>query len=77
MSRVAKNPIEIADGVTVNFNDGCLDVKGNQNEKKSKSHFIALRTLMGSSASAGKSGVTEKLVLPSIGAFTAISHFAN
>ena len=34
MSRVAKNPIEIADGVTVNFNDGCLDVKGKVGELK-------------------------------------------
>ena len=30
MSRVAKNPINIPDGVNVNFNDGCLDVKGKQ-----------------------------------------------
>ena len=28
MSRVAKNPIEIIDGVTVNVNDGSIDVKG-------------------------------------------------
>ena len=34
MSRVAKNPIEITDGVTVNFNDGCLDVKGKVGELK-------------------------------------------
>ena len=34
MSRVAKNPIEIVDGVTVNFNDGCLDVKGKVGELK-------------------------------------------
>jgi large subunit ribosomal protein L6 len=34
MSRVAKNPIEIIDGVTVNFNDGCLDVKGKVGELK-------------------------------------------
>jgi large subunit ribosomal protein L6 len=34
MSRVAKNPIEIADGVTVNFSDGCLDVKGKVGELK-------------------------------------------
>ena len=34
MSRVAKNLIEIADGVTVNFNDGCLDVKGKVGELK-------------------------------------------
>ena len=34
MSRVAKNPIEISDGVTVNFNDGCLDVKGKVGELK-------------------------------------------
>jgi large subunit ribosomal protein L6 len=34
MSRVAKNPIEIEDGVTVNFNDGCLDVKGKVGELK-------------------------------------------
>ena len=34
MSRVAKNTIEIADGVTVNFNDGCLDVKGKVGELK-------------------------------------------
>jgi len=34
MSRVAKNPIEIADAVTVNFNDGCLDVKGKVGELK-------------------------------------------
>ena len=34
MSRVAKNPIEIADGVTVNFIDGCLDVKGKVGELK-------------------------------------------
>ena len=34
MSRVAKNPIEIADGVTGNFNDGCLDVKGKVGELK-------------------------------------------
>ena len=34
MSRVAKNPIGIADGVTVNFNDGCLDVKGKVGELK-------------------------------------------
>ena len=34
MSRVAKNPIEIVDGVTVNFNNGCLDVKGKVGELK-------------------------------------------
>ena len=34
MSRVAKNPIEIVDGVSVNFNDGCLDVKGKVGELK-------------------------------------------
>jgi large subunit ribosomal protein L6 len=34
MSRVAKNPIKIVDGVTVNFNDGCLDVKGKVGELK-------------------------------------------
>ena len=34
MSRVAKNPIEIVDGVAVNFNDGCLDVKGKVGELK-------------------------------------------
>ena len=34
MSRVAKNPIEIVDGVTVNFNDGLLDVKGKVGELK-------------------------------------------
>jgi len=34
MSRVAKNPIEITDGVTVDFNDGCLDVKGKVGELK-------------------------------------------
>ena len=34
MSRVAKNPIEIIDGVTVNFNDGCLNVKGKVGELK-------------------------------------------
>ncbi len=34
MSRVAKNPIEITDGVTVNFNDGCIDVKGKVGELK-------------------------------------------
>ena len=34
MSRVAKNPVEIVDGVTVNFNDGCLDVKGKVGELK-------------------------------------------
>jgi large subunit ribosomal protein L6 len=34
MSRVAKIPIEITDGVTVNFNDGCLDVKGKVGELK-------------------------------------------
>ena len=34
MSRVAKNPIEIIDGVTVNLNDGCLDVKGKVGELK-------------------------------------------
>ena len=34
MSRVAKNPIEITDGVTVNFNDGCLGVKGKVGELK-------------------------------------------
>ena len=34
MSRVAKNPIEIIDGVTVNFNDGCLDVKGKVGQLK-------------------------------------------
>ena len=34
MSRVAKNPIEITDGVTVNFNAGCLDVKGKVGELK-------------------------------------------
>jgi large subunit ribosomal protein L6 len=34
MSRVAKNPIEIVNGVTVNFNDGCLDVKGKVGELK-------------------------------------------
>lgn len=34
MSRVAKNPIEITDAVTVNFNDGCLDVKGKVGELK-------------------------------------------
>lgn len=34
MSRVAKNPVEITDGVTVNFNDGCLDVKGKVGELK-------------------------------------------
>ena len=34
MSRVAKNPIEIVDGVTVNFNDGCIDVKGKVGELK-------------------------------------------
>ena len=34
MSRVAKNPIEIIDGVTVNFNDGCIDVKGKVGELK-------------------------------------------
>ena len=34
MSRVAKNPIEITDGVTVNFNDGCLDVIGKVGELK-------------------------------------------
>ena len=34
MSRVAKNPIEITDGVTVNFNNGCLDVKGKVGELK-------------------------------------------
>jgi len=34
MSRVAKNPIEITDGVTVNFNDGCLDVKGKVGQLK-------------------------------------------
>ena len=32
MSRVAKNPIEIIDGVTVNFNDGSIDVKGKVGE---------------------------------------------
>ena len=34
MSRVAKNPIEIVDGVTANFNNGCLDVKGKVGELK-------------------------------------------
>ena len=34
MSRVAKNPVEIVNGVTVNFNDGCLDVKGKVGELK-------------------------------------------
>ena len=34
MSRVAKNPIEIVDGVTVNINNGCLDVKGKVGELK-------------------------------------------
>ena len=34
MSRVAKNPIEIVDGVTVNFNDGCLNIKGKVGELK-------------------------------------------
>lgn len=34
MSRVAKNPIEIVDGVSVDFNDGCLDVKGKVGELK-------------------------------------------
>ena len=34
MSRVAKNPIEIVDGVTINFNNGCLDVKGKVGELK-------------------------------------------
>ena len=34
MSRVAKSPIEITDGVTVNLNDGCLDVKGKVGELK-------------------------------------------
>jgi len=34
MSRVAKNPIEIVNGVTVNFNNGCLDVKGKVGELK-------------------------------------------
>jgi len=34
MSRVAKNPIEIIDGVTVNFNDGSIDVKGKVGELK-------------------------------------------
>ena len=34
MSRVAKNPVEIEEGVTVNFNDGCLDVKGKVGELK-------------------------------------------
>ena len=34
MSRIAKNPIEIVDGVTVNFNNGCLDVKGKVGELK-------------------------------------------
>ena len=32
MSRVAKNPIEIIDGVTVNVNDGSIDVKGKVGE---------------------------------------------
>ena len=32
MSRVAKNPIEIIDGVTVNVNDGAIDVKGKVGE---------------------------------------------
>jgi large subunit ribosomal protein L6 len=34
MSRVAKNPIEIIDGVTVNVNDGSIDVKGKVGELK-------------------------------------------
>jgi len=34
MSRVAKNPIEIIEGVTVNLNDGCIDVKGKVGELK-------------------------------------------
>ena len=34
MSRIAKNPIEIVDGVTANFNNGCLDVKGKVGELK-------------------------------------------
>jgi large subunit ribosomal protein L6 len=34
VSRVAKNPIEIVDGVTVNFNDGCLNIKGKVGELK-------------------------------------------
>ncbi len=32
MSRVAKNPIEIIDGVTVSVNDGSIDVKGKVGE---------------------------------------------
>ena len=34
MSRVAKNPIEIINGVTVNVNDGSIDVKGKVGELK-------------------------------------------
>ena len=34
MSRVAKNPIEIIDGVTVKVNDGSIDVKGKVGELK-------------------------------------------
>jgi large subunit ribosomal protein L6 len=34
MSRVAKSPIEIIDGVTVNVNDGSIDVKGKVGELK-------------------------------------------
>jgi len=34
MSRVAKNPIEIIDGVTVNVNDGSINVKGKVGELK-------------------------------------------
>ena len=34
MSRVAKSPIEIVEGVTVNLTDSCIEVKGKVGELK-------------------------------------------
>ncbi|MDH5433025.1 MAG: 50S ribosomal protein L6 [Gammaproteobacteria bacterium] len=38
MSRIAKNPVSIPSGVTVNFNDSVLAVKGSKGELKQEIH---------------------------------------